>query len=520
MSGELPPRAARSLRRVAQWLRSGDMAAAARALAEARAIAPDHPEVMRAQAALRQRQPPPVASAAMLKRAVTERPRDAALRVAYGRALRDSGRMREALAQLREATEIAPDFAPAWFNLGTLLFIGTEAEPAREAFERAHLLAPKHVPTLLGYAETLKMLGDIGSAAARLRDAVRIAPTTVHAWHSLTNLKTVPLSDEELAALEAVYVRPELPDTARTVAGFALAAALERAQRYNDAYRVLVEANALKRREIEWSPAWFGGIVDASIAAYSIPISGVADPTFGSEAIFIVSLPRSGSTLTEQILASHADVAAGDELRELTNLVDEESKRRSREYPAWVADAAPEDWQRLGQAYLDRTKKWRGDKPRGTDKGLANWQFIGAIRAMLPGASIVHARRDPVETCWSCFSQLFPVGQPFTYDLSEMAAFWREYARLMRFWHERYPGAMHDLVYEQLVENPEAEIRAMLDACRLPFDPACLAFHTNTRKIRTPSSAQVREPMRRDTARTAYYGALLDPLRKALETRS
>lgn len=515
---ELAPRAARSLRRVAQWLRSGDLVAAARALAEARALAPGHPEVLRAEAALRQRQPPPGVSASMLERAVAERPRDAALRVAYGRALRDSGKLRAALAEFREATEIAPDFAPAWFNLGTLLFIGTEAEPAREAFERAHALAPKHVPTLLGYAETLKMLGDIEGAAARLRTAVGIAPTTVHAWHSLTNLKTVPLSDEELTTLEGVYARAELPDSARIVAGFALAAALERAQRYDDAYRVLVEANALKRREIEWNPTWFSGIVDASIAEYSKPLAGVADPMFGSEAIFIVSLPRSGSTLTEQILASHADVAAGDELRELPNLIDEESKRRGRDYPAWVADATPEDWQRLGQAYLDRTKKWRGDKSRCTDKGLANWQFIGAIRAMLPGASIVHARRDPAETCWSCFSQLFPVGQPFTYDLTEMAAFWRDYARLMLFWNERFPGTMHELVYERLVENPEPEIRAMLEACRLPFDAACLAFHTNTRKIRTPSSAQVREPMRRDTARTARYGALLDPLRKALET--
>ena len=517
---ELAPRAARSLRRVAQWLRSGDLAAAARALAEARALAPGHPEVLRAEAALRQRQPPRAPSKAMLERAVTERPRDPALRVAYGRALRDGGQLREALAQFREATEIAPDFAPAWFNLGTLLFIGTEAEPAREAFDRAHALAPNHVPTLLGYAETLKMLGDIEGAATRLRIAVSIAPTAVHGWHSLTNLKTIPLSDVELAALEGVYARAELPDSARAVAGFALAAALERAERYEEAFGVFVEANALKRREIEWSPEWFSGIVDTSIAEYSKPIAGVTDPEFGSEAIFIVSLPRSGSTLAEQILASHAEVAAGDELRELPNLIDEESKRRGRDYPEWVGEATPEDWQRLGHAYIDRTKKWRGDKPRCTDKGLANWQFIGAIRAMLPGASIVHARRDAVETCWSCFSQLFPVGQPFTYDLAEMATFWRDYARLMRFWNERFPGAMHDLVYEQLVENPETEIRAMLDACRLPFDPACLTFHANTRKIRTPSSAQVREPMRRDTARTAHYGALLDPLRKALEITS
>jgi tetratricopeptide (TPR) repeat protein len=518
VSGELTPRAARSLRRVAQCLRSGDFAAAARALDEARALAPGHPDVRRAEAALQQSTQTRGPSADMLERAVAERPRDAALRVAYGRALRNAGKMRPALAEFREATEIAPDFAPAWFNLGTLLFIGTEAQAARDAFDRAHTLAPNHVPTLLGYAETLKMLGDIEGSAGYLRTALRIAPMTVHAWHSLTNLKTVPLSDAELGELENIYVRAELPDSARIVAGFALAAALERAKRFENAFRVFIEANALKRREIDWSPEWFSGIVDASIAAYSKPLDDIADPAFGSEAIFVVSLPRSGSTLTEQILASHPDVAAGDELRELPNLIDEESKRRGQDYPAWVGDATADDWRRLGQDYLDRTVKWRGEKPFCTDKGLANWQFIGAIRAMLPGARIVHSRRDPVETCWSCFSQLFPMGQPFAYELTEMAAFWRDYARLMRFWNERFPGAVHDLVYETLVENPETEIRALLDACRLPFDPACLAFHENTRKIRTPSAAQVREPMRRDTARTGHYGALLDPLRNALES--
>ncbi|HEY6986277.1 MAG TPA: sulfotransferase [Rhodanobacteraceae bacterium] len=504
------------MRRVAQWLRAGDFVAAEKALAEARAIAPDHPDVLRAVASVRQRRPLGP-SLAELESAAAARPQDVAARIAYGRALCDVGRMSEALAELGEACRIAPSFAPAWFNLGTLEFVRGHTEAARDAFAQAHALAPTHVRTLVGYAETLKMLGEIDAAAEHLRAAVRLAPTGAHAWHSLVNLKTVPLRDEEIAVLERVYARANLDDASRAVAGFALGAALERTGRYGEAYRVFVEANALKRREIEWDAKWFTGVVDTSIEKYSAPIAGVADPAFGSEVIFVVSLPRSGSTLTEQILASHAEVGAGDELRTLPNLIDEESARRDRAYPTWISEATPEDWRRLGEAYLDRTRRWRAEKPRFTDKGLANWQFIGAIRAMLPGARIVHPRRDPVETCWSCFTQWFPVGQPFTYDLAEMAGFWRDYARLMRFWHERYPAAVHDLVYERLVESPEAEIRAMLDACGLPFDPACLEFHATERKIRTPSSAQVREPLRRDTARTARYGAVLDDLRRALD---
>jgi tetratricopeptide (TPR) repeat protein len=381
---------------------------------------------------------------------------------------------------------------------------------------RAHALAPAHLPTLLGYAESLKMLGDIDGAAKQLRAVLQRAPAHAHAWHSLTNLKTVPLDDAEIAQLEHVYASAKMPAPARAVTGFALGAALERAGRYADAYRTFVEANALKRREVEWNGAWFSGVVDALIARYAAPIAGVSDPSFGREAIFLVSLPRSGSTLTEQILSSHADVSAGDELRDLPIIIEEESRRRGSDHPAWVEDATEDDWRRLGQGYLDRTAKRRGGRARLTDKGLANWQFIGAIRAMLPGARIVHVQRDPVETCWSCFTQLFPIGQPFSYDIDEMATFWRDHARLMRFWRERYPHAIRDFVYERLVENPEHEIRALLDACDLPFDPACLAFHTNERDIRTPSAAQVREPLRRDTARTAHYGAALDPLRRAL----
>ena len=519
MTGELPPRAVRSLRRVEQWLRAGDFDAARKALAEARSLAPDHPDVLRAETALRQHRSPGPPLAA-LEKAAAMRPEDAPTRIAYGRALRDAGRMKEALVEFQEACRLAPDSAPAWFNLATVEFVRGETEAARDAYARAHALAPAHVRTLVGYAETLKMLGDIDAAAERLRTAVRLAPTSAHAWYSLMNLKTVRLRDEEIAALERVYVGADIDDSSRAVAGFALGAALERAGRFDEAFGAFVEANALKRREVEWDAKWFSSVVDQSIREYSAPLVGVDDPAFGSEVIFVVSLPRSGSTLTEQILASHAEVGAGDELPVLPNLVDEESARLGRQYPSWIGDATAADWRRLGQTYLDRTRKWRTETPRFTDKGLANWQFIGAIRAMLPGARIVHPRRDPVETCWSCFTQWFPVGQPFTYDLDEMATFWRDYARMMRFWHERHPSAVHDLVYEKLVDQPEVEIRALLEACGLPFDPACLEFHATERKIRTPSSAQVREPLRRDTARTARYGSALDGLRRALDAGS
>jgi len=196
-------------------------------------------------------------------------------------------------------------------------------------------------------------------------------------------------------------------------------------------------------------------------------------------------------------------------------VLQEESEARHSDYPQWVGAATAADWERLGRRYLERTARWQ-TRARFTDKGLSNWQTLGAIFAMLPGAKVVHSRRDPVETCWSCFKQLFPVGQPFTYDIAELATFHADYDRMMRFWHERYPGRIHDFIYEDLLADPDTRVRALLDYSGLSFEEGCLNFHQSTRAVRTPSAAQVRQPLRGDTARAPRYGELLDPLRAAL----
>jgi hypothetical protein len=312
-----------------------------------------------------------------------------------------------------------------------------------------------------------------------------------------------------------VYQHGNLPDRARAVAGFALAAAMERGERYAEAYCVLVEANALKRKEVQWEPDFFSQIIDKTIRTFSEPIARAADPQLGREVIFVISLPRSASTLTEQILASHPQVTGADELQYLPNILLQESTRRGLDFHLWAPQATAADWERLGRSYMQQTKPWQS-RSRFTDKGLITWQLVGAARAMLPGAKFVNCRRDPIETIWSCFKQLFPVGQPFAYDIHELVAFWRDYDRLMRFWHERHPGLIYENVYEDLIANPESQIRGMLDYCGLSFDSSCLSFHETHRLVRTPSSAQVRQPLRNDTARAQRYGALLDPIRKAL----
>ena len=241
------------------------------------------------------------------------------------------------------------------------------------------------------------------------------------------------------------------------------------------------------------------------------------DPELGREAILIVSIPRSGSTLVEQILASHPEVEGANEIKDMTQVIDAETRRRESAFPLWVPDADAEDWQRMGREYLASTARWRKRKPRFTDKSLVTWYLVGAALAMLPAARVIVVRRDPLETCLACYRQCFSERSGFACDLDEMADYCIDFLRLTRFWLAKYPDRVCDLRYEALVAEPETQIRRVLDFCGLPFDPACLDFHKTTRTVQSlPSAAQVRQPIRRDTARSGLYGDKLDRLRQRL----
>jgi hypothetical protein len=243
---------------------------------------------------------------------------------------------------------------------------------------------------------------------------------------------------------------------------------------------------------------------------------GPRDPGLVHEAIFIVGMPRSGSTLFEQILAAHPGVEGASELPDLGDVVQAESKRRGKPFPQWIADATAGDWDRLGRDYLQRTARWRSSRPRFTDKMPENWKLAGVLRAMLPGATVVETRRDPLETAWSCYRQPFYQLPHFSCDFADIAACLRGSERAMDTIRSRDPQRVRLFRYEDLVADPEARVRDLLDACGLAFEPACIEFHRAARSVRTASAAQVRQPLRGDTARAGRYGRLLDPLRTAL----
>ena len=383
------------------------------------------------------------------------------------------------------------------------------------ALERAIAIDPAHAKARIALGDALKGLGQIDAAVAQYRKAVTLKGQTARAWYRLANLKTVQLG-KDVPALQKALTAAGLHDDERILLGYALSKALDDAQQPQAAFAALATANRIKRSKVKWDATAFSAEMAAVDAAFAQPMRGADDAQLGHEVIFVVSLPRSGSTLTEQILASHPQIEGANELPDLHQIIHEESQRRGVPLAQWAALATPQDWRRLGEQYLERTARWRSEKPRFTDKGLSNWQLIGAAVAMLPGARFVNCRRDPVETCLSCYRQLFARGNYFSYDLAEVGAYWRDYDRLSRAWRQRFPERVFDQVYEELLVDPEAQVRRLLQFLDLPYDPACLEFHRAKRVVRTASAAQVRQPLRRDTARAQRYGAALDPLRVAL----
>jgi len=458
-------------------------------------------------------------AADFLREAAHQRPGDANIQMNLGSALYDTGAVEEALICLRRACELSPGQVSAWYNLGKALKLQRRLDEAEHALNRALALDTNHLSARVTLADIHTIRGGIAAAAHEYRNVLQRQPEHAAAWHALANLKTEPFSPGDASRLQQVLRKPGLDTESRIALGFTLFKALEDQGDYTSAFEALREANTLKRHQIRWDAADEHAYVAALMESFRDPPAEPLDSSLGQEVILIASLPRSGSTLVEQILATHPDVDGANEINVLKQVIDDESRRRSVTFPGWVATATPQDWNRLGHDYLERTAHWRQHKPRFTDKSLTNWQLTGAALAMLPGARVVNCHRDPVETCFACYRQLFSGGAYFSYDLDEMAAHYKDYQQLSRRWLEHYPARVLDFSYEALLKETEPQVRHLLDFCELPFDPACLSPHRTHREVHsTASAAQVRQPLRTDTSRSGHYTAQLAMLRSHFES--
>lgn len=510
----LPAAAVERLHAAARAIRDAQPAAAERLLQESIA-GTAHPEAMRLLGILRRMQGRNDEAVELFERALALWPDDAQCLGDLAGARIARGDREGAIADWRRATAIAPNQAMHWFNLGRNLQLLGESEEALAALERAATLAADFLPAHVLAGDALVHLGEFDRAERHYRSALALQPACGDAWRGLANIKTRSLSDGDRQELTRQLRREDIADTDRIAMGHALGKLEEDHGRYPQAFQAISAANTLMRRGAPWSAQALSDFVDKALAA-TTTLPPAHDPSLGHEVIFIVGLPRSGSTLLEQMLAAHPEVEGASELPDLGEIIQRESQRRRRPYPDWIPEASAADWQRLGREYLQRTARWRQRRGRSTDKMPENWKHAGILRAMLPGARVIDMRRDPLETGWSCFKQQFYQRPHFSCDLRDIADYTYHCERAMDAWRARDPDRILPLSYEALLADPETQLRRLFQGCDLPWDPACLEFHRAGRSVRTASAAQVRAPLRGDTARSAHYGALLDPLRERL----
>lgn len=459
------------------------------------------------------------------------------------------GRLKDAEALLRRAVELAPAFTAARANLALVLYrqnrasealeeldLLVEAEPDHPghanlkaatlgrlgAFEEAIKLyervlegAPDQPKLWMSYGHMLKTVGRQADGIAAYRRAIALRPALGEAWWSLANLKTVRFDETDIAAMTAALTDPEISEEDRFHLDFALGKAFEDRREADRAFDHYAAGNALRRIQLVYDGDETERFVDDCIA-FATPEFFADRADWGSDArdpIFILGMPRAGSTLVEQILASHSAIEGTTELPDLPALA-----RRIPDYPHGLPDLTAKDARELGEEYLRRTAvQRRTDRPLFVDKLPNNWAHVVLIRLILPNATIIDARREPRACCFSNFKQHFARGQAFSYALGDMGRYYRDYVRLMAHLDRVQPGRVHRVIHEALVADTEAEVRRLLDACGVAFEPACLAFHETERAVRTASSEQVRQPIFSGGDRAwRPFAPHLDPLTTAL----
>jgi predicted Zn-dependent protease len=538
-----------------QHAMAGDDEAAARANARQIAAATKDPALVAAATALAENK---LAVAEHTLRDVLRREPDniAALRLLAETGAR-LGRYGEAETLLAHCLELAPGFTAARHNYATVLHRQSKSleaiaqtdrllaqEPGNPVYRtlrgaalgqigeygqaiaayedvlKTHARQPR---AWMSYGHALKATGRQEDGIAAYRKAILLAPQLGEAWWSLANLKTVQFGAQDIAQMRRLLTGT-LSDEDRYHLDFALGKALEDAGDYAAAFSHYAAGNGLRRKTVSYSADETAEHVRRSIALFTPEFfagrAGQGDPA--SDPIFIVGLPRSGSTLVEQILATHSQVEGTMELPDIAAIARRLSGRKRRseptDYPEVLARLGADQLKVLGAEYLDRTRIQRKlGRPLFIDKMPNNWAHAGLIHLVLPNAKIIDARRHPLGCCFSAFKQHFARGQGFSYDLTDLGRYYADYVALMTHMDAVLPGRIHRVQYEEMVADPEVQVRRLLAYCGLDFEERCLFFYQNDRAVRTASSEQVRRPIFKDGVdQWRNFEPWLEPLKEAL----
>jgi tetratricopeptide (TPR) repeat protein len=439
-----------------------------------------------------------------------------------GNSLQKLSRCQEAEDCYRRAIALKPNYAHAHCNLGDVLLTLRRQEEAIKHFENAIAIDPSLAAAHHHLGIGLQTLGRLDEAARAYERAVELAPQQAQFHINLANARRFHAADPRLAAMETLLGDAGQSDDDRIVLHFALAKAFADLEQHERSFQHLLEGNALKRRQISYVEAETLQIftrVQTVIGGALLTDRHGGDPA--REPVFVIGMARSGTSLIEQILASHSKVHGAGELEDFGHAVS--NFAQSKGPCAGILELLPrlsgDDLRQIGADYLARIRPGAGAAQRIVNKMPSNFVFAGLIHLVLPNARIIHARRNPLDTCFSCFSLLFSGDQPYAYDLGELGRYYRGYQRLMTHWRSVLPEAvMIEVNYEDLVSDLETNARRIIAHCGLDWEDACLSFHETQRPVRTASSAQVRQPIYRSSiGRWRPYRQQLLPLLAALE---
>jgi tetratricopeptide (TPR) repeat protein len=460
-------------------------------------------------------------------RALTLKPGNAETLCNWGVALAELNCFDAAEAKFRRAIALNPGFAGAYHNLGLILRERGQLVEAEAEFRRAIALNPGFAGAYNDLGLILKERGRLVEARQAIEQAIRLSPATTSYYDNLGEIRSFVAGDPHITALERLAEQAAaLLTSDRIHLHFALAKAYEHTARFEDAFRQLLAANALKRRQIAYDEPATLARMERTRAVFTRDFiaarhgSGAPSPV----PVFIVGMPRSGTTLIEQILASHPDVYGAGELvlfeqaaRAIGNAMPD-----AQRFPDMVLAMSGEHFRTLATHYLDGLLGNAPKASRIVDKMPGNFLFAGLIHLALPQAAIIHAVRDPIDTCVSCFSVHFSRGQPHTSDMAELGRYYRHYRALMAHWHRVLPpGRIFEVHYEDLVDDIEGVARCIVAHCGLAWNARCLDFHRTERSVRTASAAQVRQPIYKSSVgRWRRYANFLGPLLSELEPSS
>jgi tetratricopeptide (TPR) repeat protein len=430
----------------------------------------------------------------------------------------------EAQEAVQRVLAIEPDLEEAQMLLGSIFARDNRFADALGQYDAVLQIKPDNIAALAQKGSALKTLGRQNESIQCLRRCMELDGNFGEAAWSLSNLKTYRFSDAEVATIKEVLAREKLRDKDAVHFNYALGKAYEHRQQWDKAFNAYQAANRVKQKSAAWSADDFSAQVDQIIATFTPQLlqqhrnSGVDD----SSAIFVLGLPRSGSTLQEQILASHSQVEGTRELPYIPWMAQRLNRKPHPmcrdNYPLGAAQLDADQWQLLGEQFLAQAKRHRQtDAPFFIDKLPNNFLYVGLILLAMPNAKIINTVRNPIDNCFGCFKQLWAEGQNFTYDLVDLGRYYRDYHRLMAHWQVLFGEQIYSVNYESVVADLETNVEALLSYCGLPMEEQCLRFHETERAVNTASSEQVRQPIY--TSAVAYWKHFekhLQPLKDAL----